>query len=83
MTLVITIAIFFDVLLVGVFLVLLFSADNSTLVDRLTQLGAGGAPDKRPFVKSASPAAKKLSASSATSASCCLLLRAKFPSSIA
>jgi len=43
MTLVITIAIFFDVLLVGVFLVLLFSTDNSSLVDRLTQLGAGGA----------------------------------------
>ncbi len=42
MTLVITIAIFFDVVLVGVFLVLLFSSDNTTLVDRLTQLGAGG-----------------------------------------
>src|ERR1700733_10305279 len=43
MTLVISLAIFFDVLLVGVFLVLLFSSDNSTLVDRLTQLGGGGA----------------------------------------
>ena len=43
MTIVIALAIFFDVLLVGVFLVLLFSSENSTLVDRLTQLGGGGA----------------------------------------
>ena len=42
MTLVITLAIFFDVVLVGVFLVLLFSSDSSSLVDRLTQLGTGG-----------------------------------------
>lgn len=42
MTLVITIAIFVDVFLVGLFLVLLFSQESSTLVERLTQLGAGG-----------------------------------------
>src|SRR3984885_5396004 len=60
MTIVIALAIFFDVLLVGVFLVLLFSSENSTLVDRLTQLGGGGAGAQAVVREKREPSRKKV-----------------------
>jgi tight adherence protein C len=61
MTLVIALAIFFDVVLVGVFLVLLFSSDSSSLVDRLTQLGTGaGAGGQAVVREKREPSRKKV-----------------------
>jgi tight adherence protein C len=58
MTLAITIAIFVDVFVVGLFLVLLFSQESSSLVERLTQLGTGGSSSATKEVRE--PSRKKV-----------------------